>query len=222
MKLTLYNTLEKLDFFKHLNHEDLNLLAINADILNFEKDEILFYEKERKYKIYCLLEGELKFYKVDRFDNEIFMYYLIDFGMVTDFIDMSELTLKECFANAVFSKKSKMLSINFEVFKQLLKKDLNLYQNFIKECRKRLDRLESVIKRDVVFDGTAKAAFMIVNSLKYFNSLKKHEIAYELHMQPETLSRILAKMVRNNLIKIEKNRLKVLNERALKEIYEQG
>lgn len=220
MRESVQNILSSLDFFKHLHEDDINLLCSNADILTFEKDEILFYERDKKSKIYCLLEGKLKFYRVDRFDNEIFLYYLTDVGMVTDFINISELELRPCYANAVFAKRSKMLCMDFKIFIELIKRDLKLYQNFIKECNRRLYRLESVITRDVVFDGTAKVAFMIANDLANFNNLKKHEIAYELHIQPETLSRILAKMVRNELISVQKNRVKILNKVALQEIYE--
>ena len=71
-----------------------------------------------------------------------------------------------------------------------------------------------------VFDGTAKVAHMLINDLQTFNRLKKHEIAYMLHIQPETLSRILNKLTRNGTIEIEKNTIVILNEQELREIYE--
>ncbi len=219
MKDKLVKTLSNLDFFSHLKEDDLSTLANLFEVKEFDKEEVLFYEKDEKDKIYYLLEGELKIYKVDRFDNEIFLYYIGEHSMVTDFVDM-QMQLKKCYANAVFTKTSSVLCMDFEIFIEFVKKDIKLYQNFIKECKRRLDKLELVITRDVVYDGTAKVAFEVANNLEKFNSLKKHEIAYELHMQPETLSRILAKMVRNKLIKIEKNRVDVLNLSALKEIYE--
>jgi CRP/FNR family transcriptional regulator len=80
--------------------------------------------------------------------------------------------------------------------------------------------MQCIISRDVVFDGTAKVAHMLVNELDTFNRLKKHEIAYMLHIQPETLSRILNKLTRNETIEIEKNSVVILNIQELKEIYE--
>jgi len=59
-----------------------------------------------------------------------------------------------------------------------------------------------------------------VNELTTFNRLKKHEIAYMLHIQPETLSRILNKLTRNGTIEIEKNSVVILNIQELKDIYE--
>lgn len=218
--MELKEIFKSLDFFKHLSDDALESLSLHVNILDFGKDEILFYENETKEKFFYLLDGELKFYKVDRFDNEIFLYCLTCNNLVTDFINTHDLTCKPCFANAVFSKKSRILCIEHEFFVDLVKKDFKLYKNFIKESTDRIKCLEHIITRDVVFDGTAKIACMIVNNLKRFNELKKHEIAYELHIQPETLSRILAKMVRNKLISIEKNKVSILNLSSLKEIYE--
>ena len=83
-----------------------------------------------------------------------------------------------------------------------------------------IQQLQCIISRDVVFDGTAKVAHMLVNDLKNFNAFKKHETAYMLHIQPETLSRILKKLTRNGIIEIEKNCVKILNLDELRDIYE--
>ncbi len=211
--------LSNLEFFAHLNESEIDFLVKSCEIIEYDENEVLFYERDEKDKMYYLIEGEIKIYKVDRFDNEIFLYYLNVHDLVTDFIDM-EAKLKACYANAVFTKKSRVICIDFEIFIKLLQQNVKFYQNFIKECKRRLDRLERVITRDVVYDGTAKVAYELTNNLDKFNSLKKHEIAYELHMQPETLSRILAKMVRNGLIKIVKNRVKILDIDELRGIYE--
>ncbi len=66
----------------------------------------------------------------------------------------------------------------------------------------------------------AKVAYMISNDLESFNSMKKHEIAYSLHLQPETLSRILKKLNRNDLIRTKNGKIVIVNIAKLKEIYE--
>jgi CRP/FNR family transcriptional regulator len=90
----------------------------------------------------------------------------------------------------------------------------------LEESFKMIQQMQCIISRDVVFDGTAKVAHMLVNELDTFNKLKKHEIAYMLHIQPETLSRILNKLTRNGTIEIEKNSVVILNIQELKDIYE--
>lgn len=93
-------------------------------------------------------------------------------------------------------------------------------QRILKESFHTISKLQCIINRDVVFDGIAKVAHMIDTDLEHFNRLKKHEIAYMLHIQPETLSRILKKLERNEIISIEKNSVIVRDENALREIYE--
>ena len=90
----------------------------------------------------------------------------------------------------------------------------------LEESFKMIQQMQCIISRDVVFDGTAKVAHMLVNELDTFNRLKKHEIAYMLHIQPETLSRILNKLTRNGTIEIVKNSIEIVNLQELKDIYE--
>nr|MBS9778874.1 Crp/Fnr family transcriptional regulator [Campylobacteraceae bacterium] len=211
--------LKGLEFFQCLNEQELDALSLHVDILDFNLDEVLFYRGELKQNFLYLLSGEIKVYRVDRFDNEIFLYRLDENSMITDFIDISTLTCKKCFANAVFTKESKILSIENSFFVSMLKENAPLYKNLVNESYKRLQRLENIINRDVVYDATSKVAHMLDTDLSRFNTLKKHEIAYELHIQPETLSRILAKMVRNSLIKIQKSKVEILDQKELKQIY---
>ena len=52
-----------------------------------------------------------------------------------------------------------------------------------------------------------------------FNSLKRHEISFMLHIQPETLSRVLNKLKRSAAIDIESSNIVILNKKMLQNIY---
>jgi len=52
-----------------------------------------------------------------------------------------------------------------------------------------------------------------------FNSLKRHEVSFMLHIQPETLSRVLKKLKRNSIIDIEKSKIVILNNKMLQNLY---
>lgn len=218
----LQNILSSLKFLRHLKNEELHSLAKNVQRIDFNPKEILFYEGDVKNRLYFLLSGEIKFYKIDRFDNEIFLYYIERNSMISDTTHISNFTQRPCFANTEFTKKSQVLAFDDSYFFKLMSRDFAISSYFAKEVYRRIEQLENVIKRDVVHDGTAKVAHMIVNDTKRFNTLKKHEIAYELHMQPETLSRILKKMVRNELIVVDKSSIVIRKLEGLKAIYEIG
>lgn len=194
-------------------------ISLFCKIKKFTKNEVLFYEYDEVETIYYILKGSVKFYKVDRFDNEIFLYKLSKNSLIFDLSKLCDEYILQCFANAEFLEESEILAIDAKKFKALMKKDQKLMRRIMKESFLMIQQMQCIISRDIVFDGTAKVAHMIDNDLKDFNMLKKHEIAYMLHMQPETLSRILKKLTRNSIIRMENNQVVVQDSKELKDIY---
>jgi len=80
--------------------------------------------------------------------------------------------------------------------------------------------MQCLINRELVYDGSAKVAFLMINETEKFELYKKQEIAYMLNIQPETLSRIIKKFERKGLISYNKSSLEILDTEALKSIYE--
>ena len=75
-----------------------------------------------------------------------------------------------------------------------------------------------MVNRELVFDATAKVAFMLWGDLEIFNSKKRQEVSFMLHIQPETLSRVLKKLSRNEIIDITNSKVTILNYDKLKTI----
>jgi len=207
-------------FFSGLDDNLLVELSKIAILKNYVSSDILFYEKDAQDEIFYLISGAIKFYKVDRFDNEIFLYKVTSNSIVFDIAKMCDENIITCYANAELLEDSKVLLFNNIKFRELMRTNHGFTRVVLRESFKMIQQLQCIISRDVVFDGTAKIAHMLSNDLETFNMLKKHEIAYMLHIQPETLSRILKKLIRNDIIEINKNRVKILNFDELKEIYE--
>ncbi len=212
--------LQETPLLSSLPLELIREVSLFCKIKRFIKKEVLFYENDEIETIYYILKGSIKFYKVDRFDNEIFLYKLSKNSLIFDLSKLCDEFILQCFANAEFTEDSEVLAIDAKKFKALMKTDQKLMQRVMKESFLMVQQMQCIISRDIVFDGTAKVAHMIDNDLNDFNMLKKHEIAYMLHMQPETLSRILKKLVRNNIIKIVNSQVVVQNEKELKDIYD--
>jgi len=212
--------LKSMPFFNCLDDDVLEKLSQIATLKKHVSSDVLFYEKDSQNEIFYLVEGAIKFYKVDRFDNEIFLYKIISNSIIFDISKFCEEHVVSCYANAEFLEDSKVLNFNNIKFRELMQTNQDFMKIVLKESFRMIQQLQCIISRDVVFDGTAKVAHMLVNDLRNFNALKKHEIAYMLHIQPETLSRILKKLTRNEIIEIEKNCVKILNLDELREIYE--
>ncbi len=212
--------LQETPLLSSLPLELIREVSLFCKVKRFIKKEVLFYENDEIETIYYILKGSIKFYKVDRFDNEIFLYKLSKNSLIFDLSKLCDEFILQCFANAEFTEDSEVLAIDAKKFKALMKADQKLMQRVMKESFLMVQQMQCIISRDIVFDGTAKVAHMIDNDLDDFNKLKKHEIAYMLHMQPETLSRILKKLARNNIIKIVNSQVVVQNEKELKDIYD--
>ncbi len=209
--------LNTVPLFNHLSDDELQKLSAISKVKRYNKGEILYYEKDKQSEIYYLKEGLIKIYKIDRFDNEIFMYNLFKETLISEITDFEKIG---CFANAEFVVASEVLVIDFQGFKAIYEQSPNLMLRLLKEFAKKSNMMQCIINREIVFDGTAKVAFMLMNDLESFNSLKKAEIAYMLNIQPETLSRILKKLTRNEMIATEKGTIKINNKEALRAIFE--
>lgn len=207
-------------FFSDISDETLEKLSQIATLKNCVASDILFYEKDEKDDIFYLYEGSVKLYKVDRFDSEIFLYKVTSNSMIFNTTKLCDEHTISCYANAEFIENSKVVAFDNAKFKELMHSDHDFMRTILRESFKMIQQLQCIISRDIVFDGTAKVAHMLAHDLNNFNTLKKHEIAYMLHIQPETLSRILKKLTRNGVIEIEKNSVKILNLDELKAIYE--
>lgn len=210
--------LRMLEVFSSLKEEELERLLPLAKIRHYAKGEILHYENDEIECVYFLLKGIVKIYKVDRFDNEIFLYSIKKSALITEFSCFGAI---QCFANAECLQDCSILSLDLSGLKELFFSSPAILMALFKEFTHKTKELQYVINREIVFDGTAKVAHMLDRELEEFNALKKQDIAYMLNIQPETLSRILKKLHRDGVIATDiEGKIVVLNPSRLSEIYQ--
>mgnify|MGYP002630078952 CR=1 FL=1 len=207
-----------LDFFKTLNQDELDVLFGISNINSYPKGYTLYYEEELKDKIYFLVEGVAKTYKVDRQDNEIFLNYIYNDTLISEISSLDNNQII-CLANTEFIQDSVVLEIDYTAFKEYFIKTNILTAQFLDEVLRKNKQLYCIIDREVVFDATAKVAYSLYDDLEMFNKLKRQDIANMLHIQPATLSRVLKKLLRQNIIEVEATTVSVLKKDELKKIF---
>lgn len=211
----------KLNFFHGSTSDHLAELLNTAKYKEYVASEILVYEEEDISRVYFLIDGEAKFYKVDRFDNEVFLYSLMGEALLTNIgtLECDEVT---CFSNVEFLSTSQVVSFDLTLFKSVIKNDIVLLRNLVDLLARQKQTIDCMINMGMVYDVTAKVAKMLYANLEMYNSLKKQEISYRLNIQPATLSRVLAKFTRKGLIKEENQKTVVLDRNELTRYFTEG
>ncbi len=216
--MTLTQSIKSLDFFENLSDNQIDILSNFSFISKYEKDSILFYETDLKTNLLFLVSGLIKIYKYDKFANEIFLYHIYSNSLISE---LSNLNTNEifCFSNASFIEDSVVLSIDFLKLQEHFLNNNLLVKELMNSLLKKTNQLQSLVNRELVFDATAKVAYMLVSDLNMFNKLKRQDVSFMLHIPPETLSRVLKKLSRDNIIEIENQQVIIKDEIALNSIF---
>jgi len=213
--------IKQLSFFDSLNSENLDIVNSISKISSYPKNSILYYENDTNNKVFFLVSGLLKVYKIDKFENEIFLYHIYKDSLISELTTIDD-NIIHCFSNAEFMEDSIVLEVDFSELKnQFLSKNI-LNNEFINEILQKTQQLHCVVNRELVFDATAKVAYTLCDDLDMFNALKRHEVSFMLHIQPETLSRVLKKLKRSSIIDIENSDVVILNRGLLQNLYMNG
>jgi len=216
--VSIQETIRKISFFNNLNDEQIDLIASISFVSTYSNNSILYYESDTNNNILFLVEGLIKIYKVDKFDNEIFLYHIYKNSMISELSSIKQSDIY-CFSNAEFIEDSIILSINFEKFQEYFLSKNILTVELMEVLLEKTHQLQCIVNRELVFDATAKVAFMISQDLEMFNKLKRQEVSFLLHIQPETLSRVLKRLTRNGIIQIDNGNVIISNQEELISIF---
>ena len=208
-----------MSFFASLDKTQIDTLANISTIQSYHSDYILFYEKQQSSKLLFLSSGLAKAYKVDKYNNEVFLYYIYEGSLLSEISTIESDTLLS-FSNIKLLEKSQILSIDYWEFKNhfLYQNILNI--NFTNEIILQTQQLQNLVNRELIFDAVEKVSIMLSSDLEMFNRLKRSDISLILNIQPATLSRVLNRLKRNKIIDIINKEVIVLDILALKAIYE--
>ncbi len=216
--MNIQETINKISFFDSLNEKEKYQISDIARVIEYPKNSILYYESEISNNLLFLVEGLIKIYKLDKFDNEIFLYHIYKNSMISELSSVKQNDIY-CFSNAEFIENSFVLSVNFEKFQEhFLSKNI-LTIDLMEILLKKTHQLQCILNRELVFDATAKVAFMLNQDLDMFNKLKRQEVSFMLHIQPETLSRVLKRLSRNETILIENGVVTIENKESLMSVF---
>lgn len=214
--MSVLSYLREVPLFECLGKADFETLAGFCSLHRYEEGALLFYEEEHVGHLHLLLEGQIRVFKTDRLGNEIFLYFLESGDLITEF---ESLDRPACYANLGFAAPSQMLLIDFARFRELMRRNSALMESVLSAFINKTSRLQCALNREAVFDVTAKVAHFIRHHPDAFNRLKKQEVAARLNIQPETLSRVVRKLVRDKILLLEGDKIAVPDRERLESTY---
>lgn len=205
--------LKDVPLFSGLGEKELTELQDHIYVKHYSKENIVFYEEEKSDYLHILMQGNVRLYKTTPNAKEVYLH-----GMAAP----SAIALLPALERVAFPATCAFLSegaVGFLPLDKLHKclENLDFSLAMIKAMSERMKLLEYLLHKETIFSSEAKIAELIFNNVKIFQYLKNNEIASILNITPETLSRILTKFKKEEIIKNDHG-LTVLDHQALQDI----
>ncbi|HIP58907.1 MAG TPA: Crp/Fnr family transcriptional regulator [Campylobacterales bacterium] len=194
--------IKDIPLFSKLSDKNLQNLENISHFKNYNADEIVFYEGDHPGTLYILTEGVLRLYKTDAKGNELYIHQFTPTGMVGELACFENINYP---ATARFITKGQILKIDFKRLEKDFFQNPEVCMEIIKSLTKKVKILSNVIHKEMILTSEAKVAKIIVEHRDLFETHKNTQIASILNVTPETLSRILTRFKKANLISIEKH-----------------
>ncbi|MCX7769489.1 MAG: Crp/Fnr family transcriptional regulator [Proteobacteria bacterium] len=215
--------------FSGLNEEDLKELVKTAKIKKYPKKSLIFSEGDIAKGFYVLLSGMVKIYRISPDSREQILHIINPhntFAEAAIFIGNTYPAFAETILDSVVAFFDK--DIFLETLEKNPKLSLNLIISLSIMLKKVIDLINDVSLKTV---DVRLAEFLLKESairgvkrgeiIEFELVLKKTEIAKKIGTVNETLSRTLKKFKDMKILDTVKNKIIILNIKALQEIAEQ-
>ena len=202
-------------YFQNMKDNELSKLISFSQVENFEKDNILFFQGDESKFMHILLEGSVRVYKSKPSGGEVQLMRATAIASIAELACFEKIPYP---ASCITTTQAKVLKIPFNNFEKEFLSDPEISFGMIKSLSLKLRSLSSLIERELTLSSEQKVAKFIVDNQERLESIKQVEIASELNITPETLSRMLKKLQKQGLIE-STSPLIVADVEGLKEIY---
>ncbi|MBU0632572.1 Crp/Fnr family transcriptional regulator [bacterium] len=207
--------LEKFWFFDSLDKNEMAELKNITIKKQYKKGEILFYIKDEPRYLYLLASGVVKLYKHDFKDNEVVLHNLCAPNLIAEIANFEESPYP---ANCAFESDAVIYLIDYRQFKEKFLSKSNISMIFIKSLTKKIKALENFINYSLTADSYTKIAKFLYENEDILKSIKQVKIASILNIAPETLSRNITRLKKENIIAKENGNIKIIDKNRLKEL----
>jgi CRP-like cAMP-binding protein len=207
--------------FNGLAEEQLQELATIVVDREFRRGQTIFLEGEEGNGFYVVNTGKVKIFKLSPDGKEQIIHI---FGSGEPFAEVPVFAGQRFPASAEALEDSRLFFFPRAGFLELIRRHPSLALNMLAVLSKRLRQLAGLVEDLSLKEVPARlAAYLLYQSEhreepEFALDIPKGLLASLLGTIPETLSRILAKMVKEGLIKSNGPRIKIVDRAGLQEL----
>jgi len=211
--------LEDVPMFCNLDKKYHKKLHNSIYIRHFSRNSVVFYEGDRSDYLHILLEGQVRLYKTSPKNSTIQIHRLVAPAVIGEYACLDQVPFP---ATCEFISETGIIGLlHFnEVMKYMREPDFSLA--LLKSMTNKVMLLSSLVHKETILSSEAKVADLILNDTDTFSRIKNNEIASILNITPETLSRILSKLKKEEIISFKNHTLKIINLEALHVLLEKN
>ncbi|WP_373072148.1 Crp/Fnr family transcriptional regulator [Sulfurimonas sp.] len=197
-----------IELFEELNNVENNRLYEISQLKNYSKGNIIFYEGDKPNKLKLLLDGIIKVYKVDPKGNEVVMHFFQPQTLIAETAHMQKINYP---ATAMCETDCQLLEIDYELFEKDFLRNPDISFKIIESLSKKVKALQNVITTNLTMDTFSRVCKFIYENQNHIDELSHRKIAAILNITPETLSRNIATLKKEELVSVEKRKIIVLD-----------
>jgi len=212
---TIVKLIRQCTYFQNMSDDDLHKLLDFSKITSYEKESIVFFQSEEAKNMHILLEGSVRVYKSKPSGGEI---QLLNESAVSSIAELACFEKIPYPASCSTLTQAKILKIPFETFEKEFLTDPKISFGIIKSLGLKLRSLSSLIDRELTLNSEQKVAKFLIEHQEELRMIKQITIASELNITPETLSRMLKKLQKKELLK-STSPLIISDPEGLKKVY---
>ncbi|MCJ7663441.1 MAG: Crp/Fnr family transcriptional regulator [Desulfobacterales bacterium] len=208
--------------FEGLSQKQYAELARIAVDRSYQRGRVIFAEGDEGIGFYVLIAGKVKVFKLSPEGKEQILHVL---EPGEPFGEASVFAGQPFPAHAEALEKSRIFFFPRAAFIELIKGDPSMALNMLAILSRRLRTFTALIEDLSLKEVPGRlAAYLFYMSEQRDGSddlkldIAKNQLASLLGTIPETLSRILARMVRQGLIRLDGARIKIVDRQGLEEL----
>ncbi len=207
---TTQKILKSIPAFSKLKDKELLFLKNISHIKILKNNEILFYEGAESLKLHIVIKGIIEVFKTDTKGKEIVLKQFTPYSFIAEVSNYAHINFP---ASSKSIGDSLVLIIDYKKFEEKILYYPSVAPFILKSIVNKVMALEKIISDNLTMNATQRVAKFIYENETYLSTNKHHEIANILNITPVTLSRILRKFKKNQIISLDDH---VLDKNLLK------